>query len=548
MKTSRLFRIFMMVLDSFILFFLRFFRKFTKLEFFGQQLISQDTPYATKNSNPENLGIETELNLDGQAVESYERSERIYFSNSTYTPHEGIVTFRGDNYRTGAAFGTARMRRGGFGKVWNIDTSKLKKGYGSGYWTGSGWTGQPLVVRWTRQELNVMNIYEEKKQKEELVEVIYSTMDGNVYFLDLEDGTRTRDDLKVGLPFKGAGALHPTLPMLFLGAGDSGANEGEYARGYIYSLIDQQKLMEFGGEDPFSLRKFHGYDSSPLVDVNTDTFIEPGENGIIYTFKLGTCYDANTGELSINPSEKLKLRYKSNRSSEERYWLGMEDSAVIWKEYLYIADNGGNLMCFNINTMELIWAQDVVDDTNGSPVLSLEGGVPYLYIATSLHWIAGAKLKLGDVPIFKINAINGEYVWKRTYLCNTVAGVSGGIQATCALGTGEVDNLVYFPVARTPSVRGGILVALDKTTGKEVWRFKLKRYAWSSPVLIHDASGRVRLIQGDSVGNLYMLDALTGKLLDKTCMGSNIEASPVVFENTLVVGTRGQKIYGVKLV
>ncbi len=66
----------------------------------------------------------------------------------------------------------------------------------------------------------------------------------------------------------------------------------------------------------------------------------------------------------------------------------------------------------------------MVDDTNGSPVFSVEEGVPYLYIATSLHWTASPRLKLGDVPIFKINAITGEYVWKHTYLCNTVAGIS----------------------------------------------------------------------------------------------------------------------------
>ncbi len=44
-------------------------------------------------------------------------------------------------------------------------------------------------------------------------------MDGNVYFIDLEDGQPTRETIKVGLPFKGAGALHPSLPLLHLGPG-----------------------------------------------------------------------------------------------------------------------------------------------------------------------------------------------------------------------------------------------------------------------------------------------------------------------------------------
>ena len=81
----------------------------------------------------------------------------------------------------------------------------------------------------------------------------------------------------------------------------------------------------------------------------------------------------------INPEEIVKLRYQTARSGEERYWLGMEDSPVIWKNYLYIADNGGTLLCIDLNTMSVIWAQDVADDTNGSPVFSLEDGTPYLY-------------------------------------------------------------------------------------------------------------------------------------------------------------------------
>ncbi len=115
------------------------------------------------------------------------------------------------------------------------------------------------------------------------------------------------------------------------------------------------------------------------------------------------------------------------------------------ENYLYIADNGGTLLCIDLNTMQVVWAQDVADDTNGTPVFSLEDGVPYLYIGTSLHWTASRRLKLADAPIFKINAITGQYVWIHSYFCNTVAGVSGGIQATCALGTGSIDDLVIFP-------------------------------------------------------------------------------------------------------
>ncbi len=60
-----------------------------------------------------------------------------------------------------------------------------------------------------------------------------------------------------------------------------------------------------------------------LVAEAADTLIAPGENGILYTMKLNTKFNRETGELSIDPSETVKLRYKTYRSSEQNYWLGM---------------------------------------------------------------------------------------------------------------------------------------------------------------------------------------------------------------------------------
>lgn len=549
MKTSRWFRIFMMALDTVVLFFLRMFRRFDKVYHYeaAERSSISDRPHAVKGTAQEDLGIECDLEVDGEIRQDYQRPETVIFPmEEPYTALDGIITFRGDNLRSGAAFGMLSSQPKKIEKKWSVSTGRLQKGYGKGFWTGSGWTGQPLIVRWDSELRKLMNIYPHKKEKEGLTEAIYSTMDGTVYFIDIEDGEKTRDDLFVGLPFKGAGALDPRgIPMLYLGPGDSCGDEP--ARGFIYSLIDCKKLYEFGANDPFALRKFHGYDSSVLVAEAADTLIAPGENGILYTMKLNTKFNRGTGELSINPSEIVKLRYKTYRSSEQSYWLGMEDSGVMWKNYLYIADNGGNLMCIDINTMKIIWAQDVVDDTNGSPVFSVEEGVPYLYIATSLHWTASRRLKIGDVPVFKINAITGEYVWKHTYLCNTVAGISGGVQATCVNGKHSISDLVIFPVARTPQVRAGILVALDKKTGEEVWRYHTGRYVWSSPVDIYDPDGNAYIIVCNSEGDMDLLDARKGTLLSRLNFGANIEASPAVFDDMLVVGTRGQEIVGVKI-
>jgi outer membrane protein assembly factor BamB len=331
------------------------------------------------------------------------------------------------------------------------------------------------------------------------------------------------------------------------------------ARVRLYSLIDQSLLYTFGKKpDAQSFRGFYAYDSSPLYDVGSDTLVQPGENGILYTVKLNTTFDKAAGTVSIKPDPLVKLRYtapnyaNSSDNVPSGRWWGMEDSAVAWRNYLYVADNGGKLMCYDLNTMKLIWVQNVLDDTNGSPVFeeSPEDGTAYIYISTSLHITAtgtGANRK-GGVPVWKINAATGEIVWQTPpYKCYTVSGVSGGVQATPVLGKNDIADLVIFPIARTPNVNSGLLVALNKKTGAEVWRTPMAHYAWSSPLAVYTPQGKSYIVQCDSIGNMFLVEGTTGKVLSTLDLGTNIEASPAAFGNMIVVGTRGQKICGVKI-
>ena len=59
-------------------------------------------------------------------------------------------------------------------------------------------------------------------------------------------------------------------------------------------------MYTFGNNDGYSMRGALSYfDSSALVDEETDTLIYPGENGILYLIKLNTQYDEEAGTLSI---------------------------------------------------------------------------------------------------------------------------------------------------------------------------------------------------------------------------------------------------------
>ncbi|MGI5985679.1 MAG: PQQ-binding-like beta-propeller repeat protein [Oscillospiraceae bacterium] len=506
-------------------------------------------PAATDSTKPELLIKETGIMVDGQRVSSYNFSDPIDFGlPQDYTSVQGIVTFRGNNFRDSGSFGTADIAEKQFSdSYWTVPTTSLQAPNGS-VWTGSGWVGQPLMMTWPKDVRSHMNMYDWAKNSETLTEVIYATMDGNVYFLDLLTGKKTRDNLYLGFTFKGAGALDPRgYPILYLGAGYN-SSKG-ISRAFIINLLDCSVMYEFGATDSFSLRgTLSFFDGSALVDAETDRLIYPGENGILYIMRLNTNYDPAAGTLSINPSEIVKWRYNGKRTTRDTYWLGMEDSAIIWRGHIIMSDNGGNLMCLNLNTLQLEWVQNVLDDTNCTPVLEIENGHPYVYTSTSFHggWRAPVN-ETATIPIWKIDALTGEIVWQKDYTCYTEDGVSGGTQGTLAIGKNKLADLIYVPVARTPGRTTGKLVALNKQTGEVVWEKETQVYSWSSPVTVYDKDGNGYLVFCTAGGYMYLFDGLTGDVLDSLQVGGNVEASPAVYNNTIVVGTRSQLIWGVTL-
>ena len=502
-------------------------------------------PHSVDGTEPERLISSTAIMVDGEVVEEYESDYEINFDlPERYTELEGIVTFRGDNFRSGAAYGTAAVSSKTLTKAWSKSTSGLSDSDGI-YWSGSGWTGQPLIVKWpeaTRKNISAM--YDWAREKEGLVEVIYATLDGHVYFYELTSGEYTREPLNLGFNYKGAGALDPRgYPILYVGSGVDSVNGRSRVK--VVNLIDNSVMFEFGHNETFANRGWHMFDSSPLVSAETDQLIYPGENGILYIIHLNTKYNEQTGELSVDPDNIVKWKYNGVRSGS-RYWLGVESSAAIINNYIFLADNGGNLMCLDLNTLELVWVQDVLDDTNCSPVVDIEDGHPYIYISTSFHY-GWRSYSTAAIPIFKIDAETGEIVWRTDYTCYTVQDLSGGVQGTIAVGKNKLSDMIFVPVARTPGASSGTLAALKKDTGEVVWEKETSMYSWSSPVDFYDADGNGYLLYCNSGFNMFLIDGKTGEQLDYMNLGGNIEASPAMYGNYAVVGTRAMRTYCIQV-
>ena len=81
-------------------------------------------------------------------------------------------------------------------------------------------------------------------------------------------------------------------------------------------------------------------------------------------------------------------------------------------------------------------------------------------------------------------------------------------------------------------------VALDPSTGEELWSFPLRIRAESSPVI----AGGVALI-GTTRGRFHAIELATGKELWHTDVGGRFTASPAIADGRLVIGNEDGVLY-----
>ena len=71
-----------------------------------------------------------------------------------------------------------------------------------------------------------------------------------------------------------------------------------------------------------------------------------------------------------------------------------------------------------------------------------------------------------------------------------------------------------------------------------VWQYETTSYMWSSPVGIYTEDGKGYIFQADASGRCYLLDGATGECKDMINLQRTVEASPAVFGDKIVLGSR----------
>lgn len=453
---------------------------------------------------------------------------------TNYQNFKGISTFRGSNYRQNAFYGELEVNEKKLEKAWTNTVGNTDS------WTGVGWNGQPAIVKWDNEVQKSMNLYDEFKNKEDFVEVICGSLDSHVHFYDMETGKPSRDTIYVTSSIKGSVTVDPRgYPLLYVGQGINEVHGKEVRFGYhIFSLIDGKELFFIDGRDKFALVSWGAFDGNPVIDGASDTMILPGENGLVYLVKLNTSWDKENSQISVNP-EVTRYRYSNAGRAG-----GMENAMTVYEHYAFFTNNYGTVQCLDLNTLTPIWSYQMEDDCDSTIGLEEENGEIYLYVACEVD----KRARACPAYVKKLNGRTGEVIWEYSTVCQYDGNNNGGVLSSPIIGKGSISNMVIYNFAKVNTLGDGKFVVLDKNNGSVIWEKHLPNYSWSSPVAVYTKNNQAYLVFGDSAGVVHLIDPLTGEFLySLPTGGGNMEGSPAVYDNHIIIGTRGQRIYRIDI-
>ena len=443
-----------------------------------------------------------------------------------YAGKESVYVFRKDLRRDadygGKVKGTPREVEIAWAFETAYDTTHTRFGTWGG---GSGWTGQPLYVKWTDDQQALF-----KKSSPGLTpdfgpeEIIVGSLCGKGYFINYQTGKASRQPLDLGNVVKGTVGLDPEYYNLYVGQGVP-RQAGPFGH-QVFDLLKHERTFFFG-PDPKAWRGWNAFDSNSIVAGGYLFWC--GENGSVYK------YERSQGTLR----RVSVMRYRVGGMAP-----GIESSLCVYRNYGYFSDNRGNVICINLNTMKPVWYYNNHDDSDGTMVCREEGGAPYLYTACEVD-------KQGDSGIcyfIKLNGLNGERVWETNIPCRRInlpgKTLDGGMYASPLIGSGDCQDMIFANICRNgASKSAGELTAFSTKDGKILYTVPYGQFAWSSPVAFHNEKNEMFIFAGDASGIIRIIRGKTGEVVCKKVVGSNFESSPVVIGNTAVVGCRGNKIY-----
>lgn len=384
-------------------------------------------------------------------------------------------------------------------------------GTGPSTWCGTGWTGQPAV--WERDGRTLM---------------AFGAYDHRLHVLDAATGVPLVEPFVTGDLIKGSVSVDPDgYPLLYVGSRD-----------------DYFRIISFDGGELRELWKLWAYDVSPTM-WNDDwdgsglvvdgQLIEGGENGQLHVVELNRGYDAD-GQVTVAP----ELVFNTPGWDDELLAdfggsaVSIEGSVARWGEVVYFANSAGLVQGWDLGPLARggtptrtlrFWTGD---DTDASVVIDDEG---QLYVASEYEVGNERSRQVGQLVKLDPRRPHDPLVWSVPVHDDR----PDGVWATPALH----GDLV---IAAT---NGGLVLGVDRATGRVRWRKELPGPTWQSPVVVDDV-----LVQGDCNGVLHGFDLRDPDVeppeLWRVELGGCIESTPAVWRGGIYVGTRAGRMYALR--
>ncbi len=279
------------------------------------------------------------------------------------------------------------------------------------------------------------------------------------------------------------------------------------------------------------------------------------------------CYETHSGRIRWSFLTKAKVRCSPTISEQVvvcgsddgyMYCFNLDSGALVWsyktndlirsspvvvKGRVYFASRDMKVYCIDIYTGEKVWAFHTGAFVDAAPTYSEKGKLiivgsysKKMYALSAdtgrLVWeyqteaevyaacsVAGDKLFFGDDKGFLYClGSDGKQVWKKD--------MSGAhIWSTPAL----IDDKIIIPTGYNKKV-----YCLYQDSGDVVWEFTTENWNYSSPAI-----GGKYVYFGSDDQYLYCLNWRTGQEVWKGNLGYIIEASPVIYDEAIYVGTWG---------
>jgi len=458
------------------------------------------------------------------------RATSVVTPETVYEPWgavNGLTMFRGNPTRT--FYGTGPVPETPPKQLWRYPehamTGSSPVGREEKIWSGTGWTGQPVV-------------YERDDGRTEL---IFGAYDKLIHFVDADTGTDLRPGYNMGDIVKGSVTLDPDgFPLLYTGSRDPRfrilALDGDEVR-EVWSL-HARSVEGIWNDD---------WDSNPVIV--DDILYQGGENSWWFAIKLNRGYDAD-GNVTVDPQVVFETQAWSDELLDE---LGrdqsVENSTVVFDQKAYFANSAGRVQGIDLTDIENGNAEVFFDfwtgdDTDATMSVDKDG---FLYVVShadhekdsnlSARRVReiGSLMKLDtSVPANDLQSVD-PIIWSIDL--PAARGQDTGAWATPAL---HPDGVIFV------ATDSGSLLAIDTDTGEQLWEDDIGVNAWSSPVIADDKLIiAVNCFSDDSGIRAYDLSDPRNPVEMWTMRATDgcIESTPAVWGGTIYVGSRDGFMY-----